>query len=331
MSRVIADCPKPERPEKNMAKKWTDHDIPDLHGKRVVITGANGGLGIETAQALTAHGAQVILAVRSPNKGHAVAQAICDRYPNAGLEIMRLDLADLGSVHTFALDYLERYPTLDLLINLAGVMAIPLRHTADGFEMQLGINHLGHFALTGLLLPALLRAEEARVVTVSSIAHYLGSFNFRNLADAKSYRPWSAYSRSKLANLLFAYELQRRFEAFQSRPISVGCHPGYADTNLALVGPRMAGSRPMEKLMMWANRTFAQSAVMGALSILYAAAAADVAGGDYLGPRGPLGMRGYPGKARSSWRSHDPLLARRLWELSEEMTCVHYSLRWQAF
>jgi len=290
-----------------------------------VITGANGGLGFETTQALAAHGAQVILAVRSPEIGQAEAQAIRSTQPQASLEIMQLDLADLGSVHRFAEAYLERYQTLDVLINNAGIMAIPLKHTVDGFEMQLGTNHLGHFALTGLLLTALLAAEAARVVTVTSIAHIVGALDFKNLDGSKSYGAWKAYNQSKLANLLFVYELQRRFEACRARAISVGCHPGYSATNLQMVGPRMADNRPIEKLMVWANRTFAQSAAMGALNLLYAATAADMAGGDFIGPRGMIGMSGYPGKTQSSRRSHDPRLAKRLWEISEDLTGVRYS------
>jgi NAD(P)-dependent dehydrogenase (short-subunit alcohol dehydrogenase family) len=235
---------------------------------------------------------------------------------------MALDLADLRSVRSFADTLRARYDTLALLINNAGVMALPYRRTVDGFEMQFGTNHLGHFALTGLLLPAILATPRARVVTVSSGAHTNGSIDFDNLDGSKGYTPWRAYAQSKLANLLFAYELQRRFAAAGATALSVGCHPGWAATNLQAAGPRMAGARLRVRLMTIANRVLAQSAAMGALPILYAATAEGVNGCDYIGPTSWGGMRGYPGKVRSSARSYDVALARRLWQVSEELTGV---------
>ena len=309
-----------------MAKHWAIQDIPDQHGKIVVITGANSGIGFETALALAGKGAQVILAARSPEKGQAAVEKIRSRYAHSSPEPMLLDLADLSSLPAFAASFLSRFTSLDVLINNAGLMAIPLTRTADGFEMQFGTNHLGHFALTGLLLPALLKAEAGRVVTVSSISHHLGVINFKNLDGSISYGPWNAYHQSKLANLLFTYELQRMFEAHHAQAISVGCHPGYSATNLQVVGPRMSGSKPIENLMVWANRTFAQSAAMGSLPVLYAATAPEVAGGDFIGPLGLGGMSGYPGKVQSSHRSHHVPTAKRLWEISEDMTRVHYSI-----
>jgi NAD(P)-dependent dehydrogenase (short-subunit alcohol dehydrogenase family) len=301
--------------------KWTSVDIPDQAGKLVVVTGANSGLGYETAWELAGKGARVVLAVRDEEKGRAAAEAIQRAYPRAQVEVMALDLADLRSVRRFANTFLARYDTLPLLINNAGVMALPYRRTVDGFEMQFGTNHLGHFALTGLLLPAILAAPGGRVVTVSSGAHTNGSIDFDNLDGSKGYRPWRAYAQSKLANLLFAYELQRLLAA-GATALSVGCHPGWAATNLQAAGPRMAGARLRVRFMTVANRVLAQSAAMGALPILYAATAEAVNGCDYIGPTSWGGMRGYPGKVRSSARSYDVALARRLWQVSEDLTAV---------
>ncbi len=308
-----------------MAEKWTVNDIPNQQGKLVLITGANSGIGYETALALAGKEAQVILAVRSPEKGQAAGQKIRSSYPQAGLEVLPLDLADLSSIRRFTDSFNQSYQRLDLLINNAGVMAIPFQRTVDGFERQFGTNHLGHFALTGLLLPAILAAPAARVVTVSSFNHNLGVIDFNNLDGSKAYGPWKAYNQSKLANLLFAYQLQRWFEVRQAKAISVGCHPGYAATNLQTAGPRMAGSKWMEGLMQWGNKTFAQSAAMGALPVLYAATAPEISGGDYTGPQGLGGMSGYPGKARSHPRSHEIGTAQRLWKVSEGMTGVRFN------
>ncbi|HEU5100320.1 MAG TPA: oxidoreductase [Roseiflexaceae bacterium] len=306
------------------ANEWTSNDIPDQRGKLAVVTGANSGIGYEAARALAAKGARVILAVRNAEKGRAAVSAIQRAHPSASAEVMALDLSNLASVRQFAQTFLERFDTLPLLINNAGVMALPFRQTADGFEMQFGTNHLGHFALTGLLLPAILAAPGARVVAVSSGAHAPGEIDFDNLDGTKSYNAWRAYCQSKLANLLFAYGLQRRFTAAGSDAIAVGCHPGYAATNLQAAGPQMRGSRLGEQISALSNRLFAQSAAMGALPTLYAATAPEVNGCDYIGPLGLFGLRGTPGKARSSARSYDPALAARLWQVSEDLTDVRY-------
>jgi NAD(P)-dependent dehydrogenase (short-subunit alcohol dehydrogenase family) len=266
----------------------------------------------------------VILAVRSAEKGQAAVSAIQRAHPGAQAEVMALDLSSLDSIRRFARAFLQRFDMLPLLINNAGVMALPYRRTADGFEMQFGTNHLGHFALAGLLLPAILAAPGARVVVVSSGAHAPGQIDFDNLDGAKSYSSWGAYCQSKLANLLFAYELQRRFTAAGADAIAAGCHPGYAATNLQAAGPQMRGSRFGEQISELGNRLFAQSAAMGALPTLYAATAADVNGCDYIGPLGLFGLRGAPGKVRSSSRSYDPALAARLWQVSEQLTGVRY-------
>jgi NAD(P)-dependent dehydrogenase (short-subunit alcohol dehydrogenase family) len=304
--------------------RWTLDDIPDQAGKLAVITGGNSGIGYEAALALAGKGAHVILTVRSEEKRRAAVEAIERAHPGAAVEALALDLSDLGSVRRFAAAFLDRFTALPVLINNAGVMAIPYARTADGFEMQLGTNHLGHFALTGLLLPAILAAPGARVVTVSSSAHAPGKIDFTNLDGARSYSAWATYSQSKLANLLFAYELQRRLEAAGASAISVACHPGWAATNLQAAGPRMRGSRLGVRLSELANRLFAQSAAEGALPTLYAATAPDVKGGDYIGPVELFGSRGAPGKARSSARSHDGATAARLWQVSRQLTGVGY-------
>ena len=308
------------------ATQWTTNDIPNQSGKVAVVTGGNSGIGYEAALALAGKGAHVILAVRSAEKGQAAVTAIQRAHPGAAAEAMALDLSNLGSVQRFANTFLQRFEKLPLLIDNAGVMALPYTRTADGFEMQFGTNHLGHFALTGLLMPAILAAPSARVVVVSSGLHTSGNIDFGNLDGKQSYRPWIAYSQSKLANLLFAYELQRRFSAAGAGAIAAGCHPGWAATNLQAAGPRMSGSRFSEQLMEVANRLLAQSAAMGALPTLYAATAPDVNGCDYIGPTQMLGMRGAPGKIKSSARSYDPTLAAQLWQVSEQLTGVHYDL-----
>lgn len=303
---------------------WTTNNIPDQSGKTVVITGANSGIGYEAALALAAKRAHVILAVRSAERGQSALASIQRAHPGASVEVMPLDLSDLSSVRRFATTFGQRFATLPLLINNAGVMALPYRRTADGFEMQFGTNHLGHFALTGLLLPYILAASSARVVTVSSGMHVPGAIDFDNLDGSKAYDRWRSYSQSKLANLLFAYELQRHFMAAGVAAISVGCHPGFAATNLQAAGPRMAGSRMGELLSVVGNRLFAQSQAMGALPTLYAAVAPQVNGCDYIGPLGLFGMRGTPGKVKSSPRSYDATLAHRLWQVSEDLTGVRY-------
>lgn len=307
--------------------QWLDQNIPSLYGKVTVITGANSGIGYEAARMLAMKDAHVVLAVRDTAKGGKAARQIRSAVPQADLEVMALDLASLASVRSFAALFTASHDRLDLLINNAGVMAIPRRETADGFEMQLGTNHLGHFALTGLLLPLLLTAPGARIVTVSSGVHRMGQINFDDLQSQQSYKKWGAYSQSKLANLLFAYELQRRLAAAGASAISVAAHPGYAATNLQAVGPQMAGSRLQQAAMGLLNRTLAQSAEMGALPTVYAAASPSVEGGDYIGPGGLMEQRGWPTQVQSNDRSHDGAVAARLWAVSEELTGVRFAAR----
>jgi NAD(P)-dependent dehydrogenase (short-subunit alcohol dehydrogenase family) len=310
----------------SVTNHWTTDNIPDQRGRLAVITGANSGIGYEAALALAGKGAHVVLAVRSEERGRAALARIAAAHPGARAEVRPLDLADLASVRRFAEGMLRDHAALPLLINNAGVMAIPYRRTADGFEMQFGTNHLGHFALAGLLLPALLAAPGARVVTVSSQAHQMGRIDFDNLDGSHGYQRWAAYGQSKLANLLFAYELQRRLAAAGAGAISLACHPGFADTELQAVGPRMDGTPFGDKLAKGLNKLLAQSAAMGALPTLYAATSPDAFGGDYVGPEGFGGWRGYPVRQRSTAASYSPGVARRLWEISERLTGVTYDL-----
>ncbi|MBK9179038.1 MAG: SDR family oxidoreductase [Acidimicrobiales bacterium] len=304
--------------------RWTEQDVPPQDGRIVVVTGANSGLGFHTARVLAARGAHVVLASRSADKAADAMALIRVDTPGADLDVLPLDLADLASVRAFAQRFADAHDRLDVLVNNAGVMATPYRRTADGFELQLGTNHLGHFALTGLLLPSLLAAPAPRVVTVSSGAHQMGRIDFDDLQGERRYRTWPAYGQSKLANLLFAYELARRVGAAGLPLVSAAAHPGYSATNLQAVGPRMSGAGLTERLAAIGNRLLAQDAARGALPQLYAATMPDVRSGDYYGPDGLLEMRGWPEQVSSSARSKDEAVARRLWHVSEELTGVRY-------
>ncbi len=303
---------------------FTEASLADLSGQVVVITGANSGIGFEAARAMAARGATIVMACRNMTKGQQALARIRAATGTTAARVEELDLSRLTSVRAFAERVGQEHDHIDRLINNAGVMAIPYRRTEDGFEMQMGTNHFGHFALTGLLLDALLAAPSPRVVTVSSLAHWFGSIRLHDLHWERHYAKWPAYAQSKLANLLFAFELQRRLRAATSSALSVACHPGFASTNLQFVGPELEGSKLMMTLMGLNNRYLAQSAAEGALPTLYAAWSPSVRGGDFVGPRGPLGVRGEPGPARASKRARDPELAVRLWAVSEELTGVTY-------
>ncbi|WP_435334673.1 oxidoreductase [Haloarchaeobius sp. TZWWS8] len=306
--------------------KWTMADIPDQSGKTAVITGANSGLGFEATKALAAKEATVVMACRTVERGEDAATEIRADHPDADLDVRQCDLADLASVQTFADEFRADYDELHLLCNNAGVMALPRQETADGFELQFGVNHLGHFALTGHLLGILRETEgETRVVTQSSGLHERGEMDFDDLHGERDYDEWDAYAQSKLANLLFAYELDRRLrDAGISDVLSVACHPGYAATNLQRRGPEQSGSRLRLLGMQAANALLAQSAAKGALPMLYAATAPGIEGGEYVGPGGLMNMRGYPEVQRSSSESYDQEDAERLWETSVELTGVEY-------
>lgn len=294
---------------------WTEADVPDQTGRVVVVTGANSGLGLETARVLALRGATVIMACRSEQKAQNAAAGIRALHPKGEVVPMTLDLGDLESVKAFADAFRARYDRLDILVNNAGIMIPPLGRTAQGFETQFGVNHLGHFALSAALLPLLERTGGARVVTVSSFAHRFGELN---LADAnwhaRPYAPMPAYGQSKLANLLFTYELQRRLNAAGKDVMAVAAHPGWAATGLQ-------GDSRGSTL---ANRLFAQPQATGALPTLYAATAPDVTGGAYYGPSGLLQLGGNPERVDSNARSHDTQDAANLWALSERLTGVTF-------
>lgn len=307
-----------------MAKRtWTARDLPRLEGKTIAITGANSGIGYEAARALAGSGAHVVLACRSEKAAAEAITAIRGEHPAASVEALALDLSSLASVRAFAAALTAKHERLDVLINNAGVMALPRSRTADGFEMQIGTNHLGHFALTGLLLERLVASAPSRIVTVSSAVHQAGSVNFDDLHGEKGYSRWPAYFQSKLCNLLFAYELDRRLRARGHAVRSVTCHPGYASTNLQLGAAKLANSGFWQRMWRLVNGLFAQSAARGALPTLYAAAAEEAEGSDYIGPR-VFGVWGAPVKQRSSGRSRDEALAKRLWAVTEELTGVSY-------
>jgi len=301
---------------------WSSEDIPDQDGRTAVVTGANSGLGLVTTRELARRGARVIMAVRSTEKGNATAEEILREAPEARLDVRSLDLGSLESIQAFANDLDLDAGRLDLLINNAGIMMTPQQTTHDGFELQLGTNHLGHFALTGLLLNAVQNAPAGRVVTLSSIEHKGGHIDFDDLESRDGYAPRKAYQQSKLANALFGVELDRRLRAAGSAAISVLAHPGYSDTNLQSTGP----TGVMKRLMSVSNRLVAQSADKGALPTLYAATAPDVEGGDYYGPDGFMEMRGNPTHVDVIPEGRDPDVAGRLWEVSEELTGVRYPL-----
>jgi NAD(P)-dependent dehydrogenase (short-subunit alcohol dehydrogenase family) len=305
---------------------WTAADVPDQSGQTVVVTGANSGLGFEATRVLAERGATVVMACRSTDRGERAAAEIRETVPDTDLDVRGCDLASLSSVRAFADDFRDAYDELHALCNNAGVMAIPRGETEDGFETQFGVNHLGHFALTGHLLDRLVATPgETRVVTHSSGAHRGGDVDFDDLHHEQSYGKWEAYGQSKLANLLFAYELQRRLDAHGIEDVlSVACHPGYADTALQFRGPEQEGSTVKRSMMKIANTLFAQSPADGALPLLYAATAPDVESGDYYGPGGLFDMRGAPEKQQSSKKSYDEDRAERLWDVSTDLTGVAY-------
>jgi NAD(P)-dependent dehydrogenase (short-subunit alcohol dehydrogenase family) len=306
-----------------LSAKWTADQIPDQAGRSAVVTGANSGLGLITARELARAGARVTLACRNTEKGAKAMKEVQAAVPGAQLELAALDLGSLDSVRSFAQAFLSGNGGLDLLINNAGVMAPPRSETADGFELQLGTNHLGHFALTGLLLGAMEGREDARVVTLTSGAHRIGHIAFDDLQSERAYKRWRAYGQSKLANLVFALELDRRLRAAGSAIKSLAAHPGYAATNL-----QSAAAPFLDRMIMVAsNAVLAQSADRGALPQLYAAAHPGLESGEFIGPDGFQEQRGYPQHVTPHNReAYDEAIARRLWEVSEELTGVSYPL-----
>ncbi|MFY2859589.1 SDR family NAD(P)-dependent oxidoreductase [Mycobacterium sp. THU-M104] len=303
--------------------KWSEADVPDQSGRVAVVTGSNTGIGYQAAVALAYRGAHVVLAVRDLAKGNAALSRIVAAHPGADVTLQALDLSSLDSVRSAADALRAAYPRIDLLINNAGVMWTPKRLTADGFELQFGTNHLGHFALTGLLLDHLLDVRGSRVVTVSSLGHRLrAAIHFDDLQWERGYDRIAAYGQSKLANLLFTYELQRRLAASpEAKTVAVAAHPGGSNTELARNLPAIF--QPLKAVL---GPVLFQSAAMGALPTLRAATDPDVQGGQYYGPDGFLEQRGRPKLVESSGQSHDRELQRRLWAVSEELTGVTFGV-----
>lgn len=304
--------------------RWSASDIPDQTGRTAVVTGANSGIGYVTARELARHGARVVLACRSEARGTEAGERLADEVPGAEVEFQPLDLGNQGSVREFAATCRKRYERIDLLVNNAGVMALPKGRTADGYETHFAVNHLGHYTLTGLLLPALLDTPGARVVTLSSFMHALANIDITDLNSWQSYGKWTAYARSKTANLLFTHELARRLAAVGSGVVAAAAHPGYSRTNLLTAGPKLEGRKVAERVIRAGTRVFAQPAEAGALPALYAATAPGVRPDDFVGPA-LLGWRGAPvvGSRRAPW-TLDDREGELLWEASERLTGVAY-------
>ncbi|MBN1215794.1 MAG: SDR family NAD(P)-dependent oxidoreductase [Candidatus Lokiarchaeota archaeon] len=296
-------------------KNWKFKDIPSQTGKVAIVTGANRGIGFEVVKTLARKGAQVIMACRNLDNSEKAKEKILSEYPNVKIDIIHLDLANLSSIREFVTKFQEKYSRLDILCNNAGIFQAPQQKTVDGFELHFGTNHLGHFALTGLLIEMIIETINSRIITMSSWGHKFGEIHFDDLDLDKNYSKGKAYAQSKLANLLFAYELQRKLEFKRRIVLSNASHPGWTRTKLSksiiirIFNPFM-GMKP-EK---------------GALSMIYAATASEAEGGAYYGPNGRLGIKGYPIKVKSSEKSHNLELAKRLWEVSEDLTGIKFPI-----
>ncbi len=302
--------------------EWNVDDIPDLTGKIIVVTGGNSGLGFESVKAFTAKGARVVMACRSVIKGEEAAKQIAEINPSADIEVMALDLMDLSSIERFAWSFKQKYPRLNVLLNNAGIMTTPYQLTRDGFEGQMGTNHLGHFALTGLLMEVIGQTPQSRVVTVSSMAHRQGNMDFDNLLfeKGKDYTPMKAYARSKLANLLFTFELQRWFDAHGVESLALAAHPGISQTNLF----RHIENKGFFKLLRVLLKRIVQEPSMGALPQIRAATDPEAEGGVFFGPDGFRGMKGHPVVVKASAAAQNVETAKRLWAVSEKLTGVVY-------
>lgn len=305
-----------------MKDNWTTEFVPDLTGKTIIVTGGNSGLGFESVKVFTEKGSHVVLACRSVDKGEKAKAEILNKFPEGKIEVAELDLADLESVRKFSENFQQKYSRLDVLLNNAGIMTTPYFKTKDGFEGQMGTNHLGHFALTGLLLPVLKNTPISRVVNVSSMAHKQGKMDFNNLLfdNGKGYSPMKSYGRSKLGNLLFTYELQRFFEANKIDTISVAAHPGVSQTELF----RYLDKKWYFRLVRPLFNVLFQDGKMGALPQIRASVDPHVEGGEFYGPNGFMELKGYPVKVQSNSRSHITEDARKLWEVSERLIGVKF-------
>ncbi len=308
-----------------MSYNWTQQDIPDLTGKVIVITGANSGLGYESARTLAGQGATVIMAVRNPTKGEKASTDIKQDDPQASLDVMTLDVGNLSSVRDFAAAFQAKYDRLDILMNNAGVMAIPRQETVDGFEMQLGVNHLGHFALTGLLLEVIVKTPQARIHNVTSGANFTARINFDDLMSKKRYGRWEAYGQSKLANVFFTFELHKRLAAAGFDTIANTSHPGLVLTNLQTKSVEQSGTNLEGMLYRTLGPFMAQDIRMGVLPMLYAVTAPDAKGGTLYGPNF-LQMRGYPAAVRANPAAYHADARQRFWKISEELTGVTFDI-----
>jgi len=311
-----------------MPAHWDLSHMPSQDGKIAIVTGGNSGIGFETVRALALKNAQIVIASRNITKTEDARQKILLELPAAKIKTMQLDLASLSSIAAFVSEFKQHFQQLHLLINNAGVMAIPWAQTSDGFEMQFGTNHLGHFALTCRLFDILCATPRPRVVTISSNMHRFAPahLDLENINDSKHYHKWGAYSGSKLANLLFTYELARRLETQKCPVIAVAAHPGYAATHLHIDRQATKRSAVGESLYSFGAHLFAQSAANGALPTLYAATAPDINNGDYIGPSGFLQRSGYPKKVLPSQKARDEAMARKLWDFSEQCTGLTLNL-----
>jgi NAD(P)-dependent dehydrogenase (short-subunit alcohol dehydrogenase family) len=305
---------------------WSTDDIGDQTGRVALVTGANSGIGYQTARALAAHGAHVVLACRNAERARRTYDELDKDFDDCSIEILRVDLADLTSVRVAAAAFLESHARLDVLVNNAGIMGAPYRQTADGFELQMATNHFGHFALTGLLLDRIVTTERSRIVTVSSHMHRVGRLRLDDLAGTEPRNTWVEYGTTKLANLLFTLELSRRLAEAGLGTIALAAHPGWTRSNLAGSGAALGDSRVRRKLARGTGRTLGQSAAAGALPVLCAATSRHVHNGQYVGPANWFGMAGPPRLDRPSRRARDPEAAARLWAASEELTRVRYSV-----
>ncbi|MCE7743687.1 MAG: SDR family NAD(P)-dependent oxidoreductase [Candidatus Heimdallarchaeota archaeon] len=308
-----------------MREKWTAKNIPDLSGKVIIVTGANSGLGFEDAKAFARKGAKTILACRNMEKAHKALVKIKSKFPEAQAEIMQIDLGSLNSIKKFIAEFNERFDLLDVLVNNAGIMRVPYQKTVDGFESQVGINHLGHFALTGLLFDILAKTKNSRVVNVSSFGHKYGDMDFDKFLyeEGKVYSRSKAYGRSKLANLLFTYELDRRLKKANLDVLAVASHPGFSNTAMA---DHMYGG--IVKFLRTPFGFLLQSAAKGALPTIRAAVDPKAKGGEYFGIKGLFGseLRGRPVIVKSSRKSHNIEVAKKLWEISEELTGIRFKI-----
>lgn len=301
-----------------MKNHWTIENIGSLEGKTIIITGGSSGIGLEAAKVLSSKGAEVILAVRNMEKGEQAVKLITELSPDSKIEVMHIELSDLESVKLFAESFALKHKKLDMLINNAGVMVPPLKHTKQGYELQFGTNHLAHYTLTGLLLPLMIGVPGSRVVTVSSIAARGGKINFNNLDAKKGYIPFKFYSQSKYANLLFGKKLDNILKERGAETISIICHPGVSATNLTSRG----SGKPSPGILSWGFRLIGQPASMGALPTLFAATQPGLKGGEFIGPDGWDNWRGYPVVTNELQKHYKESDAEELWRVSKEITGI---------